>query len=269
MPDALAHNPAPETVERLAQGHILPFGFPAAYPPQPAAAPSGGIIASGRDMAAFLRLFLEAEPAILSAASRDLLLKPPPDIESAYGMGWFAHRLSGGAPIYEHSGDVPTFHADMMILLEEGIAFALLYNRQHLLSAFTSFPEIRHGVAAILRGDEPSGGLSASALGLIILAVVVISTISDLRRLFQSRGWAVKARAKPPTAVIFSLIALLIPAAILLLLPTLIPALTGRALGNYGLIFALLPDVLLFLFSAAALGALTFIVRTVLLARGA
>jgi CubicO group peptidase (beta-lactamase class C family) len=265
MPDALAHNPAPETVERLAQGHILPFGFPVAYPPQIVVAPSGGIIASGRDMGAFLSLFLQDESAIFSNQARELLLNPPPDIKSDYGMGWFVHQLSDGTPIYEHSGDVPTFHADMLLLPEEGVAFALLYNRQHLLSAFTSFPEIRYGVAAILRGDEPSGGLNAGSLGLIILAVVIISVISDLRRLFLSRRWAMKARERSRVAVGLDMITLLAPVAILLLLPALILALTGRALGNYGLIFALFPDVMLLLFISIALGVLTFSVRIFLL----
>jgi hypothetical protein len=177
-------------------------------------------------------------------------------------------QLDDGTPIYEHSGDVPTFHADMMLLPEEDMAFALLYNRQHLLSAFTSFPQIRYGVAAILRGNEPSGGLSAGVLGLIILAVAVISSISDLRRLFLSRRWAMKVRERSRVAVGLGLIALLIPAAILLLLPALILTLTGRAVGDYGLIFALLPDVMLFLFISIALGLLTFIARIFLLVRG-
>jgi len=269
MPDALAHTPAPATVERLTQGHILPFGFPVAYPPQSVAAPSGGIIASGRDMAAFLGLFLQSQPAILSKTSRDLLLSPPQAPESDYGMGWFTRQLSDGTPIYEHSGDVPTFHADMMILPGEGVAFALLYNRQHLLSAFTSFPEIRYGVAAILRGNQPSSRLSAGILGLIILAVVVISSINDLRRLSLARAWAKKARERSRIAVVPGLLTLLIPLAIFLLLPALILALTGRALGDYDLIFALLPDVMLFLFISIALGVLTFVVRMFLLARGA
>ncbi len=269
MPDALAHTPAPATVDRLTQGHILLFGFPLAYPPQSVAAPSGGIIASGRDMAAFLRLFLQDESSILSKASRQLLLSPPQTPESTYGMGWFVGRLSDGAPIYEHSGDVPTFHADMMILPQQGVAFALLYNRQYLLSALTSFPEIRYGVAAILRGNPPSGGLSASVLGAIILAVVAVSVISDLRRLFLSRAWVTKARARSRVSVVFGLLTLLIPVVILLLLPTLILALTGRALRDYGLVFALLPDVMLFLFVSIALGALTLVVRILLLVRGA
>jgi CubicO group peptidase (beta-lactamase class C family) len=268
MTDALAHNPAPETVERLAQGYILPFGFPVAYPPQTVAASSGGIIASGRDMGAFLRLFVGSESVILRGESRALLFNPPFGLESAYGMGWFVKQLDDGTPIYEHSGDVPTFHADMMLLPEEDIAFALLYNRQYLLSAFTSFPQIRYGVAAILRGDEPSSGLSAGILGLIILAVVIISVISDLRRLFLSRRWAETARQKSRIVVVFGLITLLAPMAILLLLPALILALTGRALGNYGLVFALLPDVMLFLFISVALGLLTLIARIFLLARG-
>jgi uncharacterized BrkB/YihY/UPF0761 family membrane protein len=181
-------------------------------------------------------------------------------------MGWFAGRLRDGAPIYEHSGDVPTFHADMMILPQQGVAFALLYNQQYLLSALTSFPEIRYGVAAILRGNPPSGGLSASVLGAIILAVVAVSVVSDLRRLFLSRAWAIKARTRSRLSVVFGLLTLLIPV-VILLLPTLILALTGRALRDYGLIFALLPDVMLFMFVSIALGALTLGVRIALLVR--
>jgi len=216
-------------------------------------------------MGAFLRLFVGSESVILRAESRALLFNPPPGLESAYGMGWFVSQLSDGTLIYEHSGDVPTFHADMMLLPEEDMAFALLYNRQHLLSAFTSFPQIRYGVAAILRGSEPTDGLSASMLGFIILVVVVISVISDLRRLSLSRQWAISARQKSPLAVGFDLLALLIPVVILLLLPALVLALTGRALSSYDLIFALLPDVMLFLFISSALGLLTLIVRIGLL----
>jgi hypothetical protein len=124
-------------------------------------------------------------------------------------------------------------------------------------------------VAAILRGNPPSGGLSASVLGAIILAVVAVSVISDLRRLFLSRAWAIKARTRSRLSVVFGLLTLLIPVVILLLLPTLILALTGRALRDYGLIFALLPDVMLFLFVSIALGALTLLVRVFLLARSA
>lgn len=267
MPDAMAHNPAPETVERLAQGHILPFGFPVAYPSQHTDVPSGGIIASGRDMGVFLSLFLDEDAMILSDDARGLLLNPPPRIESDYGMGWFSHQLSDGTPIYEHSGDLATFHADMMILPDDGVAFALLYNQQYLLFAFTSFPEIRYGVAAILRGDEPAGGLSASVMGLILLAVVAISIVTDLRRLYLSSRWVETARERSRIAVFLGLVTLLIPVAIFLLLPTLVLILTGQALNDYGLIFAYMPDVMLWLFISMALGVLTFIVRMLLLVR--
>ncbi len=269
MSDALAQAPAPSAVERLAQGHILPFGFPVAYPPQVVAAPSGGILVSGRDMGAFLRLFLQGEPTVLSSTSRRLMVSPPPGLETEYGMGWFVRQLDDGTLIYEHSGDVPTFHADMMILPEERVAFALLYNRQHLLSAFTSFPQIRYGVAAILRGEEPQGGLSASVLGAVILTVALVVTFRDLRCLFLSRRWALQARIHFRPAVAIDLAELLIPTVILLVLPRLIPALTGRALGSYGLLFALLPDVMLLLFVSVVLSLLTLIVRLLLLMRGA
>ncbi len=268
MTDALAPEGPPSTIEGLTQGHILVFGFPIAYDDErQIPLPSGGVVASGRDMAAFLSQFVIEAPTLLSDDSRALMLAPPPDIDSPYGMGWFAETLTDGAPMFYHTGDLLTFHADMVLLPQEGVAFALLYNRQNLLSTFTTYSEIRTGVTAILRGEEaPGPGLTASVLGLILLVVTLIAIVSDVRRLLASPAWARKAQRPIVRAV--GLLTPLIPLAILLLLPTLMLTLIGQAV-DYGLLFAYLPDIMLLLMITAALGVVTVVVRAWMLLRAA
>lgn len=269
MPAGMRHalvydDPAPRAVEGLTQGHILLYGFPIPYAEHlPIAAPSGGIIASGADMAAFLRQFVMDAPDILSRESITTMLTVPGGIDAPYAMGWFAGASGDEGRIFTHPGDVTTFHADMALLPDEGVAFALLYNRQNLLSTFTTYPEIRDGVTAILRGGEAAaGGLSAGVIGIILLVVSVIAVVGDTRRLLISRQWVKRTQGQTVARRGLSLAVLLIPLYVLLLLPSLILALTGRGL-NYTLLIAYLPDIMLLLAVTATLSVLTVAVRLI------
>lgn len=103
------------------------FGFPLAYAEPPDIfTPSGSVILSGADMAALLFLFASQEPSVISQASRAAMLTPPPEVDSDYGMGWFEATLNDGTAVLTHGGDLHTFHADMVLLPDEGVAFALL-----------------------------------------------------------------------------------------------------------------------------------------------
>ncbi len=259
MQTALAYDdPTPRAIEGLAQGHILLYGFPIPYAEQlPIPAPSGGIIASGADMAAFLRQFVIEEPSILSPDGITTVLSVPNGIDSSYAMGWFAAPNDDGRRIFNHAGDVLTFHADMVLLPDDGIAFALLYNRQSLLLGFATYPEIREGVIALLRGGKPAqSGISASVIGIIILSVSIAVVVNDSLRLLLSRRWVNSRQNILKRGM--RVIALLIPVAILLLLPTLILSLTGRGV-NYAVLIAYLPDIMLLLVVSAALNCLTLI----------
>ncbi|XWX02483.1 serine hydrolase domain-containing protein [Aggregatilineales bacterium SYSU G02658] len=267
MGHALVYDDPTQTqmgADGLAQGHILLYGFPIPYDePMPISAPSGGIMASGEDMAAFLRQFVVAEPTILSADSLEAMLSVPASVETPYAMGWFVEVREDEARVFTHSGDVMTFHADMALLPDEGIAFALLYNQQSLLSGFVTYPEIRDGVMAILRGGEAaSGGLSASVIGLVILVISVIVVVSDTRRLLASRRWVAHTQGQSVVRRGLSLALLPIPLYVLLLLPSLSLMLIGRAL-NYAVLIAYLPDIMLLLAATATLSMLTLAARLI------
>ncbi len=273
MGHALVYDDPTQTqmgADGLAQGHILLYGFPIPYDePMPISAPSGGIMVSGEDMAAFLRQFVVAEPTILSADSLEAMLSVPASVETPYAMGWFVEVREDGARVFTHSGDVMTFHADMALLPDEGIAFALLYNRQSLLSGFVTYPEIRDGVMAIVRGGEAaSGGLSASVIGLVILVISVIVVVNDTRRLLASRRWVAHTQGQSVVRRGLSLALLPIPLYVLLLLPSLSLMLIGRAL-NYDVLIAYLPDIMLLLAATATLSMLTLAARLFFLMQAA
>jgi hypothetical protein len=155
-----------------------------------------------------------------------------------------------------------------MLLPEDKIAFAVLYNRQNLLSTFTTYPEIRNGIAAVLRGQDPTTGLSASVLGIIILLVSLLIVFNDVRRLLQHPKWIQQMRGKSVLAQGMSLLAPLFPVVILLFLPQIIRGTVGQAIG-YDTLIAYLPDIMLLLLITAIVGGITVLMRVVAIIQGA
>ncbi|MCS6835695.1 MAG: beta-lactamase family protein [Anaerolineae bacterium] len=263
MDDALAYGD-PTPIAELAQGHLVFYGFPVAFQePLPIPEASGGIIASGADMAAFLRQFLIDEPNILSKASIAAMLTAPLGVDSPYGMGWIIETTTDNARIYTHGGGVMTFSSDMALLPDEGVAFALLYNRNNLLSTLTTNANIHNSVIAILRDREtPVGGVSENVVGVVILVISATIVISDTRRLLTSRRWTERTRNQPLWKRALSLVLLLFPVYFLLALPSMVRMVMQRV-ATYELIFFQLPDLVLLLFISAALSLLTLVVRLI------
>jgi CubicO group peptidase (beta-lactamase class C family) len=245
MPDALAPEMPLIPVASLAQGHLLFYGvsLPSAEGER-SLAPSGGLIASGRDQLAFLGQLVAAEGA------------PPGD--APYTMGWFFRPLEDGTPSFEHSGDLHTFHADMVYLPDEKLAFVLLYNRQHLLDVLSTFPDIKGGVIATLRTRPTTGGVSARALGLALFSVTLVVVWSDVRRLRSAPLWAQKVR--PLGARVFGVTTPLTSLFLLVLLPRLVLTLSGRRV-SYRLLVAYFPEAMLLLVVTAVLGPLVSCAR--------
>jgi CubicO group peptidase (beta-lactamase class C family) len=257
-----------DDVSHLAQGHILFYGFPVRYPENlNAYAPSGGILASAADMGAYLQLFVTDDPTVLSDESIQLMLTPPEAVDSTYGMGWFEVTLPDGTTAFQHSGDVRTAHADMMLLPDEEIAFAVLYNRQHLFSVFTTYPQVRNGIADIVRGNQPATGLPASTVGIIIAVASIAIIANDVRRLLNHDDWVEETRGKSQINQLTSLIGPLFPVVLLLFLPQIMRQLLGQAI-DYGTLVAYLPDVMLLLLIVSILGGLTAARRIAAMAEG-
>lgn len=78
----------------MAQGHLMAFGLPFAYPEMSGyVGGSSGIISTAEDMANYLIFQTNSgqfkETKLLSQSSVALMHTPPKTIGSSYGMGWF------------------------------------------------------------------------------------------------------------------------------------------------------------------------------------
>lgn len=259
---------AAEELPGLAQGHILLYGWPVAYRERlNVYAPAGGIIASATDMGAFLHSFFPGSPsALLRQETITTMVLPPAGVESDYGMGWFQATLPDGTAILTHGGDMQTMHADMVFMPEAQVAFALLYNRQNLLSTFTGYPEIRNGVAYLLRGADAPEGISGALLGILLAGVSLLLVVDAARRLLRHPQWLESRRASSPTGIVVGALLPLWPLLSLLLLPTLILWVNGRAI-DYDTLFAYLPDVVILLVLTGCIGGATTLARLLSIGR--
>jgi CubicO group peptidase (beta-lactamase class C family) len=116
----------------MAQGHLMAFGLPFAYPEMSGyLSGSSGIISTAEDMANYLIFQTNSgqfkETKLLSESSVALMHTPPKTIGSSYGMGWFKGS-ENGEPAIEHSGILSTFYTDVVLLPKEKYGIALLYN---------------------------------------------------------------------------------------------------------------------------------------------
>ncbi len=181
-------------------GHLVVLGFPVAVdePNLDQGAPSGGITSTAADMAHFLIALGNqgryADRQLLSPGGVALLFSPPDVPESSSGMGWGVGEWDG-VEIHRSSGLLKTYSADAVLLPSTGSGFALLINEANLFFELFAHPTLRDGVVALLLGDTPQGGIALSTIYWIVLVVIVLSLVSELRRLRALRRWPERARS--------------------------------------------------------------------------
>lgn len=256
----------PGTPDDLLPGHLTVFGWPLNAPETVYGVygiPSGGIVSTVADMARFLRMQLNngrlAGQSLVTPASIEQMHTSPPEVASAYAMGWKTDRIQG-VPVLEHGGDLDTYHAQMMLLPEQGRAFVYLVNQNGFLQNFTSYMALNAGLVALLTGQSPPDAPSMRELGGLLLAVVSLTVLAQLwglwrlwRRRADWRGYS-WWRVGLHTALD------LLPLALLLLLPYLVWPLLDRVATYQQLLYAI-PDLLLLVLIAALFGVLRVLIR--------
>jgi len=251
---------------RTLRGYNLAFGqsiylYETMQPP----APSGGAVASAEDMARLVQMYLNDGSPLLEPGLAELALTPSgvdgeEDAPAGYGMGWYTAEQDG-IQYLTHGGDIDSFHADMALLPESGLGVVLLYNTNNLFANFSVFPATINGVVKILSGGEaPEGGLTMQAFGLVMLAWLLWSLYSGIRKLQHTGAWAGCAQSWSILRRSAALTSSLIPAFILVFLPQIVLLISGRT-APLKLLFSYLPDLLLILGAASVLGAAQFILR--------
>ena len=254
----------------MAQGHLMAFGLPFAYPEMSGyVGGSSGIISTAEDMANYLIFQTNSgqfkETKLLSESSVALMHTPPKTIGSSYGMGW-VKGSKNGEPAIEHNGVLSTFYTDVVLLPKEKYGIALLYN----INAWpltAAFPQIKTGLIQLLKDGQPAaGGFSITLWGIAIALLMFIGVMLAIRSLLYLPQWRQAIRRTPLWQIWLGIGCTFLPAFFLLVLPWLFALVFDRFFG-YVPLFRSMLDLMLWLSVCAVLGVVNGIARLILLAR--
>lgn len=255
----------------MAQGHLMGFGLPFAYPEMSGyLSGSSGIISTAEDMANYLIFQTNSgqfkETKLLSESSVALMHTPPITIGSSYGMGWF-NRIENGEPAIEHNGILSTFYTDVVLLPKEKYGIALLYNISASPLIAMAFPPIKTGLIQLLKDRQPAAsGFSITLWSIAIALLMFIGVMLAIRSLLYLPQWRQAIRRIPLWRVGLGIGCTFLPAFFLLVLPWLFALVSDRFFG-YVLLFRSMLDLMLWLSVCAVLGVVNGIARLILLAR--
>ncbi len=189
--------------------HRMWFGVPAAQQVSllPGFAPTGSLVASADDMTRYLQMLLAGgigpSGRMLSAEGVSQLLTPasPPghstllsaDFNFRYGEGWFVGPFGVAADARWHLGNLASFAAWMVLLLDTKQAVVLLINANTELpfnDVNAVMSRLPIGVVNLLRGQPAPQGSSLRRAYAPFNAVSVFLVIA----LFGLAWWAARVR---------------------------------------------------------------------------
>lgn len=125
---------------------------------------SGYVRASIRDMASYLRLYLNDGGGVASSEAVDRMVwdrVPDPDGDTFYGMGWTTYDGDEGQLVMSHDGDVENYVARMVVIPEDNVAVVLMADENDVLGGNAAFWDIGDGVLSIARGFGADAGMVA------------------------------------------------------------------------------------------------------------
>lgn len=214
----------------LAQGHLVIFGIPFAYPEADGyLGGSGGVISTAEDMAHYLIAQANGgrydHQVLASPVSMDLMHTPPKNIQTTYAMGW-TESTHNGRRILEHNGILSAYSADIVLLPKEEVGIVLLYNVNSLPTNAFAQPEIHNGLIALLIGQQPEVGWMNVRLWSWFTALLTIAGGGmAVRSLRQLPNWSKNAHTLPVWRLVPGILWTFVPALMLL---WGIPAMTAR-----------------------------------------
>ena len=254
----------------MAQGHLMAFGLPLAYPEMSGyLSGSTGIVSTAEDMANYLIFQTNSgqfkETKLLSESSVALMHTPPKTIGSSYAMGWFKGS-DNGEPVIENGGILSTFSTYVGLLPKEKYGIALLYNI-YAWPLMAALPQIKTGLIQLLKDGQPaSGGFSVTLWGIAIALLMFIGVMLAIRSLLYLPQWRQTICRIPLWRVWLGIGGTFLPGVFLLVFPWLLALVWDRFFG-YVLLFRSMLDLMLWLIVCAFLGVVNGIARLIFLAR--
>ena len=136
-----------EIHDSMATGHRPWFGTKrplAANVTDLVTAPQGGIIASSRDLARYMRMMMNGEDDVLSAEGKALMMQPASAVSPFYGFGWYLDPDDGSV---WHAGSTPGFETLLTMIPDRNEGAVVLVNAGSGLG-FGETAQLRLGITA-------------------------------------------------------------------------------------------------------------------------
>lgn len=261
-----------QQADNLSAGHLFAFGITLPFSEGNGyIGGSGGVITTAEDIAPYLIAQLNGgryrDQQLAQPESIRLMQTPPDGIQTNYAMGWVASTMDG-KPLVEHTGVFSIYTADVALLPEEQIGIALLYNISPLPTNAIGLPQIRKGLIALLKGEEPQPSwMSAGLWGIFMALLTLAGVFLAVRSLLRLPDWAKQARTKPAWKLLPGILWTFVP---MLMLMWGIPAMTARfgdrVFGFVNLYKSML-GIIVWLALTGVLGVINGIARIVILLR--
>lgn len=231
--------------EELLNGYQTYFGFPSpvkySYDSKDnwMQVPSGYMISDAKDMGKYLQMYLKNGGDILSEQSIDRMLhgdnvtvkgdrvsKALFKGTATYGMGWAEKEVNGQKLLYT-GGNVENFSSMMVLLPEQDMGIVMLFNSADPLVGEKLMKTLEEGIVSIEMGQKAKnidsntymiqhGGIDVLMLLLVILAWIPI---------FAMGTWSRHRKKKllfVPGIAIDAVVHLVLPTALLLILPNVV-----------------------------------------------
>jgi len=140
-------------------------------------APQGGVVASARDLARYMRVLLNGEDDVLSAAGKAAMMRPASEASPFYGFGWVVDSENGTV---WHSGSSPGFETLATMVPAERKGVVVLVNAGSG-TGFGEAMQLYHGITARALGldyDGQAGGWSQRALFVALTLAPLVFLLS-------------------------------------------------------------------------------------------
>lgn len=256
-------------VDGLARGHVLAYGVPVPSGEEAGfLAGHAGVVTTAADMGRYLAVIasggrLGGEQVVPAEVLAPWL---SPVGSEGYALGWFVGER-GGERLLQHNGILSTFAADAVVLPERGDAFVLLYDVHGVAQDLFGFPRIREGVLSLALGEAAaSGGFGVRHWAALFAALTVAAVALGVRGLLAAPDWARWSGDVPLWRALAGAARWLLPLAVLLAVPAIGVATTGRYFPLLTLYRSAI-GVMTWLGLAALLGAANALLRAATLLR--
>jgi CubicO group peptidase (beta-lactamase class C family) len=199
--------------------------------------PSGYITSTGEDMIRYIEALRGKDPALGISSEGVALMKTG----NPYGMGWISSKVAN-RPAVHHGGSLPGYNANAVILTEDGYSIVYLLNKNHMLKAFFFYHDLTKGIVSILTGEgTPPTRVNYFWIFRLAIVFFILTLIYNIKKIIKM---IIKPENLPvKKRVIGAVVNLVIPTALIILLPTLITNMLQRT-STLNTIFLVQPDLI-------------------------